>query len=74
MLYPRQSRAARALLGWRQEELAQASGVPRVTVQRFEDGKSDPRVSTRDRLEQTLEAAGCELINVPGRVGVILHA
>jgi DNA-binding XRE family transcriptional regulator len=73
-LHPRQCRAARMLLGWRQEELAQAAGVPRVTVQRFEDGKSDPRVSTRDRIEAALVAAGVELVNEPGRMGAVLQA
>src|SRR5450759_412787 len=36
MLHAAQIRAARALLGWRQEQLAKASGVGTATIQRIE--------------------------------------
>ena len=43
MLEPAQVRAARALLGWRQEDLSKASGVGTATIQRVE--KSDSPIA-----------------------------
>ena len=43
MLEPAQIRAARALLGWRQEDLSKASNVGTATIQRIE--KSDSPIA-----------------------------
>ena len=60
MLEPAQIRAARALLGWRQEDLSRASGVGTATIQRLE--KSDipiaGYVSTLVRIQAAFEKAG----------------
>ena len=40
MRYPVQIRAARALLGWSQSELAQRAGVGLATLQRLEQSQS----------------------------------
>src|SRR5258708_34002262 len=64
-----QLRAARALLGWSQTELASRAGLSLPTVTRVEGGFG-PNVSeeSRLRLRQALEAAGLQLFtsNPPG--------
>ncbi|UCI17864.1 helix-turn-helix domain-containing protein [Mesorhizobium sp. B2-1-8] len=59
-----QLRAARAVLGWSQERLAQASGVSLPTIKRLEPGDEPMRVrlETVEKLRVTLEAAGVEFI------------
>jgi len=65
MLDPAQIRAARALLGWRQEDLAKASGVGTATIQRMEKSKRPITgyVSTLVRLQEAFEAAGILFID-----------
>ncbi|MFM2041746.1 MAG: hypothetical protein RLY86_322 [Pseudomonadota bacterium] len=60
---PRQIRAARALLGWSQQDLADRAVVSKNTVQRLEAGKavgSDSYLA----IWKTLESAGMEFIPV----------
>lgn len=75
MLYPSQIRAARALLGWHQEELARRAGIGLATIQRLEraaDGPLMAHVSTLVKLMECLEAAGIEFLrsDQTGGVGV----
>lgn len=58
MMTPAQCRAARALLDWSQQQLAEAAGVGVVTVRQFEGGASEPRRSTLAAIHRVLEAAG----------------
>jgi len=58
MLEPRQLRAARALVGWSREMLADKSGVPRATIEQFEAGKTDPKQTTVHKLRRALERVG----------------
>ena len=69
-----QLRAARALLGWTQERLADASGVSIPTIKRLEPGEGlvQTRVDTLDKLQRALEAAGVEFLN-HGEPGVKLR-
>lgn len=46
MFSPEQNRAARALLGWSRDRLADESGVSAIAIKAFESGGNDPRVST----------------------------
>ena len=65
MITGTQIRAARALLGWSQEKLAEASAVSSPTVKRIE-GRGDTlggRVTTIERIRIALEAAGIVFIN-----------
>jgi transcriptional regulator with XRE-family HTH domain len=67
-----QLRAARALLGWSQTELAARAGMSLPTVKRVEGGFG-PNVSEQARLklQHTLEAAGLEFLEENGAgVGV----
>jgi len=55
---PAQCRAARALLGKEQGEVAEAAGVARATLIDFEKGQRTPRAATIDAIRVALEAAG----------------
>ncbi|WP_075823011.1 helix-turn-helix transcriptional regulator [Roseomonas sp. TAS13] len=70
---PPQSRAARGLLNWSREKLAEAGGVPTRTIADFELGNTEPRPSTVSRLRLAFESAGVEFIpENGGGVGVRL--
>lgn len=60
----RQVKAARALLGWSQEKLAEASGVSVPTVKRLEadDGEIGGRSQTAEKICSALIGAGVEFI------------
>ena len=53
-----QIRAARALLGWLQSDLAAAAQVPKRTILRLESGEVATRDATRRAVVEALEAAG----------------
>jgi DNA-binding XRE family transcriptional regulator len=61
-LTPAQCRAARGLLDWTQEELAQRAGVSRSTVRDFEKGRHVLQRASEDMVLCTFEAAGVCLI------------
>lgn len=61
MIQPSQIRAARALLGWHQAELAQRAGIGLATIQRLErapDGVLMAHVSTLMKLIRCFEGGG----------------
>jgi len=59
MLNPAQIRAARGLLDWRQEDLANASGVGTATIRRIERSKKvTGYASTLVRVQEAFEQAG----------------
>lgn len=58
MITPAQIRAARALLGWKQTDLADASGLSEMTVKNIERSNADPRASTLRAVEEAFERAG----------------
>ena len=57
-----QCRAARALLGWTLDELAERSSISRGSIHRFESGIGEPRRSTVRLLREAFEAAGIEFL------------
>jgi transcriptional regulator with XRE-family HTH domain len=61
----RQVKAARELLGWSQQHLADHSGISVPTIKRLEarDGELGGRKESRFGLVKTLEAAGVEFTN-----------
>ena len=63
MLDPAQLRAARALLDWSRQDLADASGTARETVQGFEARGSNPKRSTLIAWEKALRKAGVVFID-----------
>jgi transcriptional regulator with XRE-family HTH domain len=62
MLNASQCRAARALIEWSWERLAELSHVGLRTIVDFERGARDPGDVTIAALRRTLEAAGVEFI------------
>jgi predicted transcriptional regulator len=68
MVSVRQVKAARALLGWSQDDLAKESGVSKPTVARLEttDGKLGGYADTRNKLVTALESAGVIFVEENG--------
>jgi predicted transcriptional regulator len=64
----RQIKAARALLGWSQEDLARYSTVSEPTIARLEstDGKLGGRAATIEKIVDAIEKAGVEFIEENG--------
>src|SRR5260370_335232 len=69
----RQVKAARALLGWSQADLAQHSGVSEPTVARLEsvDGELGGREDTAEKIRTAIEIAGIEFIDENGGAAVV---
>jgi predicted transcriptional regulator len=68
MLTAGQIRAARAMLAWKQADLAKASGVAEVTIKKIEAGTTDdPRSKTLDAIQRALEKAGVVFLE-PGDI------
>ena len=73
MITARQSRAARALLGWTQETLADEARVSLTALKRLESESGlDVYETTRDQVRRTLEAAGIVLLSTDKGEGVLL--
>ncbi len=69
-----QMRAARALLGWSQNDLADRSGLSQTGVARIENGTNKPNSQTLDKIRSTFEKANIEFIDTTGvkkRTGTI---
>ena len=66
MLTPAQCRAARGLLDWSQQALANQAGVGIVTVRQVEAGVTEPRRATLVVLRQAFERGGIEFIDENG--------
>jgi transcriptional regulator with XRE-family HTH domain len=64
MLQVAQLRAARALLGWRQEDVAQAAKISVATIRRIEsqEGALTGYVSTLLKIQTAFEQAGIQFI------------
>jgi len=65
MLQVAQLRAARALLGWRQEDVAEAAKISVATIRRIEtqEGPLMGYVSTLLKIQTALEQAGIQFID-----------
>jgi len=75
MISTEQIRAARALLRWTAQNLADVSGVGVATIRRIElmDGVPSGQVRTIEALRAALEDAGVEFVGSPNnRPGVRL--
>jgi transcriptional regulator with XRE-family HTH domain len=58
MITGAQIRAARALIGWKQSELAEQSGVSEISIKNIERGATDPRASTLQAVQAAFDRAG----------------
>lgn len=54
-------RSARHALGWSQHQLAERSGISRITIARLEGGKYSPKIKTIQALLAAVSQAGIEL-------------
>ncbi|MBZ9726333.1 helix-turn-helix transcriptional regulator [Mesorhizobium sp. CO1-1-11] len=73
MITARQTRAARALLGWTQETLAEKALVSLTALKRLES-ENDFKVyeTTRDQVRRTLESSGIVFLSSDQGEGVML--
>ena len=62
MISARQIRAARALLDWSQQDLADRAIVSVNVIRRLESASVDPRLSTILAVKSALEGAGVEFL------------
>ena len=69
MITPRQIRAARALLGWSQQQLADKAIVSLNALTRLERGEVDARISTVAAVENALLKAGIEFLSADQHKG-----
>lgn len=72
MITARQSRAARALLAWTQETLAERAVVSLTALKRLESGHHGVYESTEDQVRRTLEANGIVFLSSDQGEGVML--
>ena len=66
MITPAQCRAARGLLDWSQQDLAERAAVGIVTVRQLEADAHQPRRATLDVIKRAFETAGVEFIDENG--------
>ena len=64
MVTPREVRAARAMLGWTRQQLADRAVLSLNAVVRLEQGVVDTRTSTIMAVRRALEAAGIEFLSL----------
>ncbi|MGO4386107.1 helix-turn-helix transcriptional regulator [Microvirga sp. 2YAF29] len=62
ILSPEQCRAARGLLDWTQEELAERAEVSRSTIRDFENGRHHLHPATAAQVVAALDKGGALLI------------
>jgi predicted transcriptional regulator len=66
MITPEQCRAARGLLDWGQQDLADNAAVGVVTVRQFEGRANEPRRATLNVIRRAFEDAGVDFIDENG--------
>ena len=66
MITAAQCRAARGLLDWTQQNLADRAGVGIVTVRQVEAGISEPRKATLEVIKRAFEDSGVEFLEENG--------
>jgi len=66
MLTSAQCRAARGLLDWSQQDLADKAGIGIVTVRQLEAGTSQPRRATVEVVTRAFETAGVTFVEDNG--------
>lgn len=66
MITIEQIKAARGLLEWNQDALAEASGVSKASINMLERRVANPKMETLAAIQRALEEAGVEFIEGPG--------
>ena len=72
MMKPNLLKAARALLGWEQTDLAERAGLSTATIRKIEQGATGIRDATEKRIVSAFEQGGLRLIpeDADGGIGV----
>lgn len=70
MVNERQIKAARSLLDWSQQELAERAGVARFTLIKIESGDARPQEATVAKIVDALEKGGITFFEADGHIGV----
>ncbi len=65
-LHASQVKAARAILGWSQGDLAEKANVSRSTIRILEEDKSSVRTATLIEIQKALEVGGVEFLENEG--------
>jgi transcriptional regulator with XRE-family HTH domain len=79
MISPAQIRAARALIGWSQQDVAETVRMTSAALSRLESGQTKGRAKTLERLEDIFVQAGVEFLSGDGvrlrqkSVGIVQH-
>lgn len=63
---PRQIKAARVLLDWRQEDLSKATGLSKAAIANIESGYVLPRQQSVNAINTAFEKAGIEFMGMHG--------
>lgn len=66
MVTPEQSRAARGLLNWRQEDLAKAVGISKVSINNFERGTTKLKSETLRAIQDAFSKVDIEFLDEVG--------
>jgi len=62
---PELCRGARAILGWKQQEVADLAQINRATLAGYEDGTKRPQNATLNMLRMTFDKLGLEFFGPP---------
>jgi transcriptional regulator with XRE-family HTH domain len=68
-LFPELLRAARIALGLTQEQLAEAAGISKRSLMRFEAGHENMRIYTHKAVERALQARGVVFLREENDLG-----
>lgn len=60
IMLPRLMRAARALAGWEQSDLADTAGISIATVRKIEQGAIGMRLATKKNITDAFKRAGIQ--------------
>lgn len=66
MITSEQIRAARALLNWKQSDLAREAGLSLPSINNIERMIGSPRLSTLQTIQNALQGAGIEFLGIDG--------
>ena len=66
MITIEQCRAARGLLGWTQQDLAEASGLSKTAINNFEKGNSDIKLESLKSIRLAFESLDIEFLGQEG--------
>jgi transcriptional regulator with XRE-family HTH domain len=67
LIITRQIRAARALIGWEQHQLASSAGIAVSTIRRIEGlhGPIEAQFETIEKIRKAFDCAGVEFLGEP---------